>query len=130
MIQIYNYGTGRRKSSIARVFMKIGTGKITVNKIPLSDYFKNKYCCYSIKKPLYVTENIKKFDFKINVQGGGFTGQSDAIKLGISRSLIEFDKTLKKILKKNKLTTRDSRSVERKKVGFKKSRKKRQFSKR
>ncbi|MBK2125074.1 30S ribosomal protein S9 [Fangia hongkongensis] len=130
MTQTYHYGTGRRKSSVARVFMKKGTGQIIVNKLPLDEYFGRETACMVVRQPLELTENLENFDFKINVHGGGTTGQSGAIRLGITRALIEFDETLKPALRKAGFVTRDSREVERKKVGLRKARRRRQFSKR
>lgn len=130
MVQTYHYGTGRRKSSVARVFMKTGTGQIIINKTPLNEYFGRDTACMVVKQPLELTDNMEKFDFKINVHGGGTTGQSGAIRLGITRALVDFDDTLKPALRKAGFVTRDSREVERKKVGLRKARRRRQFSKR
>jgi len=130
MIKSYNYGTGRRKSSVARVFMKKGKGIITVNGLLLENYFGRKTASMIVKQPLELTKNIEVFDFKINVHGGGETGQSGAIRLGIARALIDFDKNLKTHLRQAGFVTRDSRKVERKKVGLRKARRKPQFSKR
>ena len=130
MTQAYNYGTGRRKSSVARVFMKKGTGNIIVNGLPLDVYFGRKTASMIVRQPLELTNNLESFDFKINVHGGGETGQSGAIRLGISRALIDLDETLKPELRQAGFVTRDSRKVERKKVGLRKARRKRQFSKR
>ncbi|WP_119329112.1 30S ribosomal protein S9 [Cysteiniphilum halobium] len=130
MTQAYNYGTGRRKSSVARVFMKKGTGNIVVNGLPLDDYFGRKTASMVVRQPLELTNNLESFDFKINVHGGGETGQSGAIRLGISRALVDFDESLKPELRHAGFITRDPRKVERKKVGFRKARRKRQFSKR
>lgn len=130
MTQAYNYGTGRRKSSVARVFMKKGTGSIIVNGLPLDDYFGRKTASMIVRQPLELTSTLESFDFKINVHGGGETGQSGAIRLGIARALVDFDETWKPELRQAGFITRDSRKVERKKVGFRKARRKRQFSKR
>lgn len=130
MTQAYNYGTGRRKSSVARVFMKKGTGSIVVNGLPLDDYFGRKTASMIVRQPLDLTNNLESFDFKINVHGGGETGQSGAIRLGIARALVDFDENLKPELRHAGFITRDPRKVERKKVGFRKARRKRQFSKR
>ena len=130
MTQAYNYGTGRRKSSVARVFMKKGTGNIVVNGLPLDDYFGRKTASMIVRQPLDLTNNLESFDFKINVHGGGETGQSGAIRLGIARALVDFDEALKPELRHAGFITRDPRKVERKKVGFRKARRKRQFSKR
>jgi len=126
----YNYGTGRRKSSVARVFMKKGSGKFEVNGLSLEAYLTRETACMVVKQPLELLGMADKFDFKINVHGGGTTGQAGAIRLGITRALIDFDETLKSELRTAGFVTRDSRSVERKKVGLRKARKKRQFSKR
>lgn len=125
-----NYGTGRRKTSVARVFMKNGHGNIIINNIDINQYFSRKTACMIVKQPLNLIKKTKDFDFKITVIGGGTTGQSGAIRLGIARALIEFDIELKPLLKKAGFVTRDPRKVERKKVGFKKARKRGQFSKR
>ena len=130
MIQTYHYGTGRRKSSIARVFMKKGTGQIIVNNTPLDEYFGRETACMVVRQPLELTDNTDIFDFKINVCGGGTTGQSGAIRLGVTRALIDFSDALKPILRNAGFVTRDSREVERKKVGLRKARRRRQFSKR
>ncbi|WP_119342684.1 30S ribosomal protein S9 [Facilibium subflavum] len=130
MTQTYNYGTGRRKSSVARVFMKKGTGSINVNGLALDEYFSRKTASMVVKQPLDLIDALDKFDFKITVKGGGTTGQSGAIRLGIARALIDFDETLKPALRQAGFVTRDSRKVERKKVGLRKARRRRQFSKR
>ncbi|NIH16565.1 MAG: 30S ribosomal protein S9 [Buchnera aphidicola (Periphyllus lyropictus)] len=127
---VKNYGTGRRKSSSARVFLKIGKGKIIVNKKSLEEYFSRKTACMIIKQPLYVIDMKDKFDFYITVKGGGTSGQAGAIRQGITRALIQYDNSLLKELRKCGFVTRDSRKVERKKVGFRKSRRRPQFSKR
>lgn len=126
----YNYGTGRRKSSTARVFMKKGTGQFVVNGLPLEQYLCRETDCMIVKQPLVLTENVENFDFKVTVKGGGTTGQAGAIRLGVTRALIEFDEELKPALKEAGFVTRDSRKVERKKPGLRKARRKRQFSKR
>ncbi|MDA7742352.1 30S ribosomal protein S9 [Francisellaceae bacterium] len=128
--KIYNYGTGRRKSSVARVFMKKGTGSIIVNGKEISEYMGRETACMVCRQPLELTEMLDKFDFKINVHGGGTTGQAGAIRLGITRALIEYDETLRPAMRTAGFLTRDSRVVERKKVGLRKARKKPQFSKR
>lgn len=130
MTQQYHYGTGRRKSSVARVFMKTGTGKILVNNLPLDEYFGRETASMIVRQPLDLIDLSSGFDFKINVHGGGTTGQSGAIRLGITRALIEFDNGLKPKLREAGFVTRDSRKVERKKVGLRKARRRRQFSKR
>ena len=121
---------GRRKSSVARVYMSEGKGTITVNDRPLEKYFASPESRYYVNLPLTVCELEGKFDIKVNVDGGGTTGQADAIKLAIARALVEMDAELKPALRAQGLMTRDSRSVERKKPGQPKARKKTQFSKR
>jgi small subunit ribosomal protein S9 len=130
MIGNYNYGTGRRKSSVARVFLKRGTGKITVNGRELNDFFKRETGRMVVMQPLQVTENVETFDIMVNVQGGGESGQAGAVRHGITRALIDYDAGLKAVLSKAGLVTRDSREVERKKVGLRKARRAKQFSKR
>ena len=125
-----NYATGRRKESVARVWIKKGTGKIFVNGKTMNDYFKRPVHQLIVVMPLQETNAINKFDVKCNVKGGGLSGQAGAIIHGISRALVKTDPTFKKVLKKNKFTTRDSRKVERKKYGHKKARRSFQFSKR
>lgn len=124
------YSTGRRKESTARVFLSKGTGKITVNSNPIEKYFGRKTNIMVVKQALNLTETSDKTDIKITVKGGGPSGQAGAIKLGIARALLKFDDTLRPLLKKNGFLTRDSRVVERKKVGLRKARKDVQFSKR
>lgn len=124
------YSTGRRKESTARVFLSKGTGKITVNSNPIEKYFGRKTNIMVVKQALNLTETSDKTDIKITVKGGGPSGQAGAIKLGIARALLQFDDTLRPLLKKNGFLTRDSRVVERKKVGLRKARKDVQFSKR
>jgi small subunit ribosomal protein S9 len=124
------YSTGRRKESTARVFLSKGTGKITVNSNPLEKYFGRKTNIMVVKQALELTETLDKTDIKITVKGGGSSGQAGAIKLGIARALLKFDQALRPLLKKNGFLTRDSRVVERKKVGLRKARKDVQFSKR
>ena len=126
----YNYGTGRRKSSVARVFMKKGTGQFIVNGLPLEQYLCRETDCMIVKQPLVLTGNTENFDFKVTVKGGGTTGQAGAIRHGITRALMEFDESLRPQLRKAGFVTRDARKVERKKVGLKKVRKRPQFSKR
>jgi small subunit ribosomal protein S9 len=130
MEKVRNYGTGRRKSSSARVFLTLGNGNILVNNLKLDQYFSRKTSCMLIKQPLQAVNMIDKLNFYITVKGGGISGQAGAIRQGITRALIEFDTTFLKILKKLGFVTRDSRQVERKKVGFRKSRRRPQFSKR
>ena len=125
-----NYATGRRKESVARVWIKKGTGKIFVNGKIMNDYFKRPVHQLIVVMPLQETNVLNKFDVKCNVKGGGLSGQAGAIIHGISRALVKTDPTFKKTLKKNKFTTRDSRKVERKKYGHKKARRSFQFSKR
>ena len=124
------YSTGKRKSSIARVWIKKGSGKIYVNGKEMIQYFKRPVHQLIVVMPLQETNVINKFDVKCHVKGGGLSGQAGAIIHGISRALIKTDTNLKKILKKNKFTTRDSRKVERKKYGHRKARRSFQFSKR
>ena len=124
------YATGRRKRSIARVWLKKGSGVIHVNGKKMSDYFKKQNLQIAIFRPLTLVKRENEFDVRCTVKGGGLTGQAGAIILGISRALLLFEPELKSTLKKEKLTTRDSRSVERKKYGHKKARKSFQFSKR
>ena len=126
----YYYGTGRRKSSIARVFMQQGSGQIVVNSTPVDEYFARETGRMLIRQPLALTEHLASFDIKINVVGGGETGQAGAIRLGITRALIDFDATLKPSLSAAGYVTRDAREVERKKVGLRKARRAKQFSKR
>jgi len=124
------YATGRRKKSIAKVWMKKGSGVIQVNGIKMTDYFKMQNLQIAIYRPLNLSKRENEFDIRCSVNGGGLSGQAGAIIHGISRILVAFEPTLKPTLKKEKLTTRDSRSVERKKYGRKKARKSFQFSKR
>ena len=124
------YATGRRKRSIAKVWLKKGSGKIHVNGKIMSDYFKKINLQISVLRPLTIVKRENEFDVRCSVKGGGLTGQAGAMILGISRALILFEPQLKTTLKKEKLTTRDSRSVERKKYGRRKARRSFQFSKR
>jgi len=126
----YNYGTGRRKSSVARVFIKQGKGEIVVNNKPIDVFFSRETGRMIVRQPLALTEMLDKFDIKVNVIGGGESGQAGAVRHGITRALIDFDETLKPALKAAGLVTRDAREVERKKVGLRKARRKKQFSKR
>ena len=130
MSTTYNYGTGRRKTSAARVFLKSGGGNIEVNGRPLDQFFGRKTAQMVVKQPLELLELADKFDVKITVKGGGTTGQAGAIRHGIARALIEYDETLRAPLREAGWVTRDARAVERKKVGLRKARKKPQFSKR
>ena len=125
-----NYGTGRRKSSTARVFLRNGSGKIVVNGRPLDEFFGRETSRMIVRQPLVLTKNTETFDIMVTVEGGGITGQAGAIRLGIARSLIEYDETLKPELRKAGFMTRDAREVERKKVGLHKARRATQFSKR
>jgi small subunit ribosomal protein S9 len=124
------YATGRRKRSIAKVWIKKGSGKIFVNGKDMIEYFKRPAHQMIVTKPLETINVMSQYDVKCNVKGGGLSGQAGAIIHGMSKALVNMDNSLKKILKKNKFTTRDSRKVERKKYGHKKARKSFQFSKR
>lgn len=124
------WGTGRRKTSIARVRLVPGNGKITINKQDIEQYFDYETLRTIAREPLVITEQSDKFDVLVNVEGGGFTGQAGAVRHGIARALIEADPELRPILKKAGHLTRDPRMKERKKYGFKKARKSPQFSKR
>ena len=126
----YNYGTGRRKTSAARVFLKSGNGQIQVNGKSLEDFFGRKTAQMVVRQPLELVEMSDKLDVKVTVKGGGTTGQAGAIRHGIARALIEYDETLRAPLRQAGWVTRDARAVERKKVGLRKARKKPQFSKR
>jgi small subunit ribosomal protein S9 len=130
MIGNYYYGTGRRKSSVARVFIKAGSGNIVVNGKPVDQYFSRETGRMIVRQPLVLTERGSNFDIMVNVNGGGETGQAGAVRHGITRALIEYDAGLKSELKKAGFVTRDAREVERKKVGFHKARRRKQFSKR
>jgi small subunit ribosomal protein S9 len=130
MSTTYNYGTGRRKSSAARVFIKSGKGQITVNNRALDEYFGRETARMVVRQPLELVDLVSKFDIKVTVKGGGTTGQAGAIRHGITRALMEYDETLRGPLRKAGLVTRDARQVERKKVGLRKARKRPQFSKR
>jgi small subunit ribosomal protein S9 len=125
-----NYGTGRRKTSAARVFLRKGSGNIVVNGKALEAFFGRETSCMIVRQPLELTENTDKFDIVVTVAGGGITGQAGAIRLGISRALVEYDENLKPPLRKAGFMTRDAREVERKKVGLHKARRATQFSKR
>ncbi len=124
------YATGRRKTSIAKIWLKKGSGKIYVNGKNYQDYFSRANHKMQLLRPFEIINQPTDYDVKCNVRGGGLTGQVGAMVLGISKALLQFDSTLKSTLKKEKLTTRDSRSVERKKYGHKKARRSFQFSKR
>ncbi len=124
------YGTGRRKSSVARVYLRPGEGQMTVNKKSVDDYFRRTTLKMIIYQPLEVTETVGRFDILVNVHGGGLSGQAGAIRHGIAKALQEMDEELRPILKKAKMLTRDARQVERKKYGQPGARKQYQFSKR
>lgn len=124
------YSTGRRKSSTARVFMKSGSGNITVNKRSLDDYFGRETARMIVRQPLQVVDSLSNFDFNVTVSGGGNSGQAGAIRHGITRALIKYDETNRSPLRRAGLVTRDAREVERKKIGLHKARKRPQFSKR
>jgi small subunit ribosomal protein S9 len=126
----YTIATGRRKTAIARIYMEPGTGAITVNGRDYAEYFPTKVRQYVVEQPMQLTGSTGQYDLKINVKGGGQTGQSEAIRLGISRALIQLNADIKPTLKALGLTTRDPRMVERKKFGHKKARRSFQFSKR
>ena len=130
MIGNWNYGTGRRKSSVARVFMKKGTGQILVNGKSVEEYFGRQTSIMIVKQPLMLTSNDAAFDVKVNVHGGGESGQAGAVRHGITRALIDYDASLKPALSQAGFVTRDAREVERKKVGFRSARRRKQFSKR
>jgi small subunit ribosomal protein S9 len=125
-----NYGTGRRKSAVARVYLKPGKGDIVVNGKPVDIFFSRETGRMIVRQPLALTDNLSRFDIFVNVDGGGESGQAGAVRHGITRALIDYDETLKPALKKAGLVTRDAREVERKKVGLHKARRRKQFSKR
>ena len=125
-----NYGTGRLKAAVARVYIKAGSGNIVVNKKPLDQFFSRETGRMLVRQPLEVTESLKTFDIQVNVSGGGETGQAGAVRHGIARALVDYDASLKPALRQAGLITRDAREVERKKVVLKKARRKPQFSKR
>ena len=130
MAEIQYYGTGRRKTSVARVYLRPGSGQITVNHRDFDNYFPNQVLKMVIRQPLLLTETADKFDILVNVNGGGSTGQAGAIRHGIARALLEYNPELRPRLKATGLLTRDARKVERKKYGQPKARKRFQFSKR
>ena len=130
MIGEWNNGTGRRKSSVARVFLKKGTGKITVNDKDIQVVFGRQTSIMICRQPLFLTNHVETFDIMINVHGGGESGQAGAVRHGITRALIDYDATLKPALSQAGFVTRDAREVERKKVGFRSARRRKQFSKR
>ena len=124
------YGTGRRKSSAARVFLRSGTGRVLVNNRTLDEYFGRETARMIVRQPLEVADAVDQFDLRITVDGGGGSGQAGAIRLGIARALVEYDEKLRLPLRQAGLLTRDAREVERKKVGLRKARKRPQYSKR
>ena len=124
------YGTGRRKTAIARVFLRAGSGKIIVNEKPVDDFFSRETGRMVVRQPLELTQHTGTFDIMVNVMGGGESGQAGAVRHGITRALIEYDATLKPALSNAGFVTRDAREVERKKVGLRKARRRKQFSKR
>ena len=130
MIGNWNYGTGRRKSSVARVFIKKGTGQIIINGKPVEQYFGRQTSIMVVKQPLVLTNNAEAFDIKVNVHGGGESGQAGAVRHGVTRALIDFDAALKPELSRAGFVTRDAREVERKKVGLHGARRAPQYSKR
>jgi small subunit ribosomal protein S9 len=130
MIGNWNYGTGRRKSSVARVFLKKGSGQIMVNDRPVSEYFGRQTSIMIVRQPLLLTNNDASFDIRVNVRGGGESGQAGAVRHGITRALIDYDVALKPELARAGFVTRDAREVERKKVGLHGARRRKQFSKR
>jgi small subunit ribosomal protein S9 len=130
MIGEWNNGTGRRKSSVARVFIKKGTGKITINDRDIQVFFGRETSIMICRQPLFLTNHVETFDIMVNVHGGGESGQAGAIRHGITRALFDYDETLKPALSQAGFVTRDAREVERKKVGFRSARRRKQFSKR
>ena len=130
MIGDWNNGTGRRKSSVARVFLKKGTGKITVNDKDVQEYFGRETSIMIVKQPLVLTNHVTSFDIMVNVHGGGESGQAGATRHGVTRALLDYDAALKPMLSAAGFVTRDAREVERKKVGLRGARRRKQFSKR
>jgi small subunit ribosomal protein S9 len=130
MVGDYYYGTGRRKSAVARVFLKPGKGQFIVNGKPVDEFFGRETGRMIVRQPLDNTKNLSSFDISVNVYGGGENGQAGAVRHGITRALIEYDASLKPSLKAAGLVTRDAREVERKKVGLHKARRRKQYSKR
>ncbi len=124
------YSTGRRKSSVARVYLTPGSGQVTVNNKSLDDFFGRETARMVVNQPMELLDMVGRFDINVNVHGGGMTGQAGAIRLGISRALLEYDESLRAPLRQAGFLTRDAREVERKKVGLHKARKRPQFSKR
>lgn len=125
-----NYGTGRRKTATARVFLRPGNGNIQINSRTIENFFGRETARMIVRQPLELTENVSRFDVFVTVKGGGTTGQAGAIRHGITRALMEYDETLRGVLRKAGFVTRDAREVERKKVGLRKARKRPQYSKR
>ena len=125
-----NYGTGRRKSAVARVYLQPGKGSIVVNGKPVDEFFSRETGRMVVRQPLVLLEKLETFDINVNVTGGGESGQAGAVRHGITRALIDHDVELKPVLRKAGLVTRDAREVERKKVGLRKARRRKQFSKR
>ena len=130
MVGDFYYGTGRRKSAVARVFIKSGRGQFLVNGKPVDEFFARETGRMVVRQPLELTKSTTTFDIRVNVYGGGENGQAGAVRHGLSRALVEFDATLKPVLSHAGLITRDAREVERKKVGLHKARRRKQFSKR
>lgn len=130
MIGDWNNGTGRRKTSVARVFLKKGSGLITVKGKPIEQFFGRQTSIMIARQPLVLTDNLQTFDIKVNVHGGGESGQAGAVRHGITRALIDYDSALKPALSAAGYVTRDAREVERKKVGLHSARRRKQFSKR
>jgi len=124
------YGTGRRKTSTARVFLRRGSGQITINRKPLDEFFGRKTAQMIVRQPLELIDMTETFDVNVTVKGGGTTGQAGAIRLGLARALMEYDEALRSPLRKAGFFTRDARAVERKKIGLHKARKATQYSKR
>ena len=125
-----NYGTGRRKTATARVFLRPGNGKISINNRELENFFGRETARMVVRQPLELTETGEKFDVYVTVLGGGVSGQAGAIRHGITRALMDYDETLRPVLRKAGFVTRDAREVERKKIGLRKARKRPQYSKR
>lgn len=130
MSQLQNYGTGRRKTATARVYLKPGNGRILINNKPVDEYFGRKTARMIVRQPLVVAEAEDRFDIEVTVAGGGGSGQAGAIRHGITRALISHDEELRRALRRAGFVTRDARAVERKKVGLRKARKRPQYSKR
>ena len=126
----FHYGTGRRKTAVARVFLRSGSGAIVVNDKPVDEFFSRETGRMVVRQPLVLTNHLNTFDIMVNVHGGGESGQAGAVRHGITRALIDYDAQLKPTLSKAGLVTRDAREVERKKVGLHKARRRKQFSKR